>query len=94
MVYQTARTEDETIETVLGVEFLNLVEQTGNHVVTARSLTTTEDNTHVHLGGVGFGSRLKLHNRHTVSVGEQLLDFVLISYTLGRLTFLNLYCTL
>ena len=49
MVYETTRAEDETVETVLRVEFLDLVEQTRNHVMTARSLTTTEDDTHVHL---------------------------------------------
>ena len=49
MVNKTTRTEDETEETVLGVETLDLVEQTGDHIVTARSLTTAEDYTYIDL---------------------------------------------
>ena len=49
MIYKTSRTENETEETVLGVETLDLVEQTSDHIVTARSLTTTEDNTYIDL---------------------------------------------
>ena len=94
MVYQTARTQDETIKTVLGVQLLDLVEETGNHVVSARSLTTRENDTYVHLRVVSLCSRYKLYDRHTVGIREQLLDFFLITNTLSGLTFLNLYCSL
>ena len=94
MVYQTARAENETIEAVFGIQTLNGIKQTGNHVVTTRSLTTRKDDTNVHLLGVGLGSGLKLYDRHTVGVGEQLLDFFLVTYTLCSVTFLYFYCTL
>ena len=94
MVYQTARAEDETVEAVLGVQLLNLVEQTGDDVVTARSLTTAEDDTHVHLLRVGLGSGDELNEGHTVGVGEQLLDLFLVGYTLGGSTLLHFDSTL
>ena len=94
MVYQTARTQDETEQTVLGVELLDLIEQTGNHVVTARSLTTRKDDTYVHLLVVSLGSGLELYDRHTIGVREQLLDLFLITNTLGSSTLLDLHSTL
>ena len=94
MVYQTARTQDETIETILGVEFLDLVKETCYHVVTARSLTARKDDTYVHLLGVSLSSGLELYDRHTVGVREQLLDFLLVAHTLSCLTLLDLYSTL
>ena len=39
MVYQTARAKDEAIKTAVFVQFLNTVEQTGNHVMSTRSLS-------------------------------------------------------
>ena len=94
MVYQTARTEDETVETVLRVKLLDLVEETCNHVMAARSLTAGKDNTHVHLRIVSLSSRLKLHDGHSISVGEQLFDLFLVAYTLGGLTLLDFHSTL
>ena len=94
MINQTTRAEDETEETVLRVELLDLIEQTGNHVMTARSLTARKDDTNVHLGVIGLCCGLKLHDRHTVSVGEQLLDLFLVANTLSGLTFLDFYSTL
>ena len=94
MIHQSARTQDETIETVLGVQLLDLVEKTGNYVVSARSLTTRQDDTNVHLLGVGLSSRLKLYDRHTIGIGEQLLNLFLITYTLGSLTLLDFHSTL
>ena len=94
MINQTARTQDETEETVLGVQLLDLIEKTGNHVVSARSLTTRQDDTNVHLLVVGLCSGLKLYDRHTVGVREQLLDLFLITNTLGSLTLFNFHSTL
>ena len=94
MIDKTARTEDKTEETVLWVQLLDLVEQTCNHIVTARSLTTRKDDTDVHLLIVSRGSRFKLDDRHTIGIGEQLLDGFLVTYTLGRLTFLDFHCSL
>ena len=94
MIHQTARTQDEAVETVLGVQFLNSVEETGNHVVTAGSLTTRKDNTHVDLCSVGNVALLELDQRHTISVGEQLLDVLLIVNTLCRSALLHLHGSL
>jgi hypothetical protein len=43
---------------------------------------------------ISLGSGLELYDRHTVGVGEQLLDVFLVAYTLGGLTLLNFHCTL
>ena len=94
MVYKTTRTEDETEETVLRIQFLDLIEQTCDDIMAARSLTTREDDTDIHLGVVGLGSGLELHDGHAISVGEQLLDFFLVADTLSGLTLLDLYSTL
>ena len=40
MVNQTAGAQDETVQFVGGIEFLETVKQTGNNVVSAGSLTT------------------------------------------------------
>ena len=62
--------------------------------MTTRSLTTREDDTYVDgFGFLGFASD-KLHNGHTIGVGEEGFDFLLISYTLSCCTFLSDYSTL
>ena len=94
MVYQSARTQDETVQTVLRVQLLNLIVQTGNHIVTTRSLTTRQNDTDIHLSSVGLCSGFKLYNRHTIGVGEELLDFFLIAHTLCGSTFFYFYCSL
>ena len=94
MVYQATRTQDKTEQAVLGIQFLDLVEQTCDDVMATRSLTTRQDDTHVHLLGVSLLCGDKLHDRHTVGVGEELFDLLLITYTLGRLTFLDFHCAL
>ena len=80
MVNETTRTEDETIELVSWVERLHTVEETRNHVVTARSLTTREDNTYVESRKFLSLTCLECNNRHSISVREQRLDFILITY--------------
>ena len=94
MVNQTTRAEDESEETVLGVELLDLVEETSDNIVTTRSLATAEDDTHVHFLGIGLCGRFKLYDRHTIGVGEQLLNLFLVAYALCGLTFLDFDCTL
>ena len=47
VINETARTEDEAIELVSWVERLHTVEETRDHVVTARSPTARKDNTYV-----------------------------------------------
>ena len=94
MVYQTARTQDETIKTVGGIQTLHSIKQTGNHVVTARSLTTTKDNTHIHgLVALLFTGN-ELYERHSVGIGEESLDFFLVVNTLSGSTFYSFYCAL
>ena len=94
MVNKTARTHKETIETVLGVQLLNLVKEARDHVVAARSLTAAEDNAYVH-GLVSFcfcGN--KLYERHSVCVREELLDLLLVVNALCGSAFLDCYSTL
>ena len=94
MVNQATRTHEETIKAVGWVQLLQCIKKTTNDIVTARSLTATEDNTHVHLGVVSLVTRYELYERHTISVREELLDFFLIVYTLSRSTFFHFYVAL
>ena len=94
MVNQATRTHEETIKAVGWVQLLQCIKKTTNDIVTARSLTATEDNTHVHFGVVSLVTRYELYERHTISVREELLDFFLIVYTLSRSTFFHFYVAL
>ena len=81
---QTGRTAQETVELVGWVKFLQSVKQTADHVVTAGSLSTGQDNAYVHYGqccgslAAGFHS----DDRQAVGVREEFLYLFLISNTL------------
>ena len=94
VVYETARTHKETIKMVLGVQLLDTIEKTTDHIVSTRSLTTAEDNSHIHLCGIHHFSWFKLYERHSVGVGEEGFDFFLIVNALCRSTFLDFHCAL
>ncbi|WP_440323194.1 hypothetical protein, partial [Laedolimicola sp.] len=70
MIYETARTEDEAIELVSWVERLHTVEETRDHVVTTRSLTTRKDYTYVESREFLSLASLESNDRHSVSVRE------------------------
>ena len=90
MVYQTARAQDKAIQLVGRIEFLDSVEQAGDDIVSARSLAARKDDTHVHGSKfLGFAFH-QLQQRHSVRVGEQFLNFFLVSYRLSRFAFLYL----
>ena len=94
MVNQTAGAHQETVQLAVGVQRLHTVIKATDYIVTARSLTTGKDDTHVdgfHLGSFAF---LKCDNGHSVGVGEHSLDFILVSYTLSCGTFFGNHCTL
>ena len=80
VINETARTEDEAIELVSWVERLHAVEETRNHVVTARSLTARKDNTYVESREFLSLASLESNNRHSVCVREESLDFFLVTY--------------
>ena len=94
MVYESAGTEDESEEAVFGIELLDLVEESRDDVVTAGSLTAAKNDTDVHLLSVGLVAGNEFNHGHAVGVGEELLDFFLIVYTLCRFTFLDFHCAL
>ena len=61
-------------------------------IVTAGSLTTGKDNAHIHSREVNhFVSSLKLDQRHSVRIREQLLDSFLIGYRSVSYTHLDVY---
>ena len=81
MIDQTARAQDETIQTRIRVVSLDTIEQTSDHVVTTGSLTTGKDHTNVHdRHSLLLVTLLECNDRHSVSVREQFLDFFLIGY--------------
>ena len=84
MVNKTARTHEEAIDLVLRVHLLHCVEDTADDIVTARCLTTGKDHTDIHLAVGRLLTGHKLDKRHPVSIREKLLDFFLVTYTLGR----------
>ena len=91
MVNKSARTQDEAIELVLRVESLDSVKKTCDYIVSTRSLTSRENHTHIHLCLVCDIALLELDERHSVSVREESLDFLLIVNTFGKSTFFYLY---
>ena len=94
VVNETAGAHEKTVEAVFGVELLHFVKQTRDYVVSARSLAAAEDYAHVDglLCGLLCGN--KLHEGHSVCVGEKFFDFLLIVNALCGSAFLYLHCTL
>ena len=91
VVNETAGAEDEAVELGIGVDALDAVEETADDVVSARSLTAAENYAYVD-GGLSLGLSLcELNYRQAVGVGEQFLDFSLITYTLCGLAFYSLH---
>ena len=80
VIYETTRTENETIKFVSWVESLYTIEKTRNHVVTTRSLTTREDNTYIERREFLSLTSFESDDRHSVCIREQCLDFILITY--------------
>ena len=94
VINQSTRAKDKTIETILGIELLDGVKQASDDIMTARSLSARKNNAHVHLGRVSLITFHELNERHSVSVGEKLLDILLVVNTLCRSTLLHFYSSL
>lgn len=82
MVDKSAGSHEEAIEAAVAVDFLDSVEESGDYVVSAGSLSAREDYTYVDWCRAfsGVGVFLKLDFGETVGVREQSLDVVLIGY--------------
>jgi len=91
VIDQSARTHEESVNLVVGVLTLHSIENTANHIVSARSLTAGKNDTHILLHANLLITRHKLYDRHAVCVREQTLDFILITNTLCQFTFFYLY---
>ena len=86
MVNQSAGAQDKAVELVGGVQFLDAVEQAGDDVVSAGSLTARKNDTNIHYGESGsLGRSFKLDERHAIRVGEQFLNSFLVGNRLGSL---------
>ena len=85
---QTRRTHQESVESALRIECLDPIKDTGDHVVSAGGLTTGQEDTYIDrlVLGTGILSLLEGDARHAVGIGEELLDSLLISHRLSRLT--------
>ena len=94
VVNQSARPHEESVQSIVWIEFFQLIEQTRNHIMSSRCLSTGENHTHIDGFRFRFVSRNEFHERHSVSIREKFLNIILIVYTLCRLSFFNLYCTL
>ena len=94
VVYKSARTHKETVKAVIGVQAFHLVEQARNHVVTARCLSAAKYNAHVYFFRRHFVALYELNQGHSVCVGEQFLNLILIVYTLCRSALAHFHCTL
>ena len=94
MVNQATRPHKKTVDLVICVHLLDCIEDTTDYIMPAWRLTSRENNAYVNFVRCLFVTRNKFYKRHAISVREQFLDFVLITYTLSRLAFLYLYGTL
>ena len=88
MVYEAAGTHQEAEQAAVAMDFLDSVKQTADHIVSAGSLTTRKNYTHIdRLAGSGSGILFKTDFGKTVSIGEQTFDSSLVSNGLCRATF-------
>ena len=94
VIHESAGPHEESVQTVVGVEPFHLVEESGDDVMSAGSLSAAQNDTHVDGFSRGFVARNKFHKRHAVCMGEEFFDFFLIVYTLCGGTFTGLNCTL
>ena len=84
--------EAESVELVRGILLLQLVEEAADDVVTARCLAAAEDDAQVDgLVGLCLVRRHKLHEGHTVGVGELGTNLVLVAHTLRRFALAQFY---
>ena len=88
VLYQSGRTTQEAIQAAILVQRLDAVIEATDHIVAARSLTTTQDHAHVEriLGRHRRIIALKGQLRQTIGAGEQLLNGLLIGHRLGGLS--------
>ena len=94
VVYESAGTHEEAIEFVLGIKFLHGVEESGDDVVSAGSLSAAEYDTHVHGFMLLFLTLYKLHEGHAIGVWEEFLYLFLVVYALGGFTLFHLHWSL
>ena len=96
-VNKTRRTSEEAVQLIVRIQRFKTVKETGDDVVTAGSLTSGENHTHVErlcfrLLTFDFRLRYRFHSndRQTVRVREEFLDLLLVC---NRLCFLAFYKT-
>ena len=83
MLDKTLGAHQESVKTAVLVESFDTVEDTTNHIVTTRGLTARKDNTNVawlitmHAGCILIFYKSEFGK--TISVGEQSLDFLLVT---------------
>ena len=94
MVHQTARAQNKAIKLAFRVQPLDSVKQTADNIMSAGSLSAGKDDAHIE-GSISFPlTRDKLNQRHPVSVGKQLFDFLLVGHRLSGCAFLYRNITL
>ena len=91
MIDETARAHKEAVELVLRIDGLYTVEETGNDIVSARSLSAGKNDSHVEPVIAGSLALHELHYRHSVGVRKESLDLGLVADRLGRSTLDGLY---
>ena len=91
VVNETAGAHEETVEAAVAVDFLDAVEETADHIVSAGSLSAGEDNAYIDgLAGNGVGIFLESELGKTVGVGEKFADFLLVGNGMGGFAFNSL----
>ena len=95
MLDQSVRPHEEAIETAVGMDLLDAIEDPCDDVVSTWSLTTGEDDPCVEwLSCSGLAAGLKDELGQPVGVGEELLDSFLVAYALGCFAEDSLYIAL
>ena len=94
VVYKSARTHKETVKAIIGVQAFHLVEQARNHVMSTWCLSAAKNNAHIDFFRRHFIALYELNQGHSVCVGEQFLNLILIVYTLCWSALAHFHCTL
>ena len=80
VIDESGRAHEESIEAVFLIQLLKTVENTADHIVTAGGLAAGQDDTYVER--LFYAGRilvmLEFNDWHTIGMGEQILDFLLI----------------
>ena len=95
MLDQAIRSHKKSEEPAIGVEQLHLIEQTGYHIVSTRSLSARKDNPHIRRRILRpLSSRCERNKRQAVCAGKNSSNLFFVRNRLRSFSFYYLHCSL